>query len=303
MGQLEDMRLFVRIVETGGIGKAANELNLAKSAVSRRLSDLENRLSTQLIARTTRRFNLTDAGTLYYQQALGILDDVSAMNARVTGTHSELEGRLKITIPLSFGLMHLTPVLDAFTKRHPGLTLNVDFSDRHIDLIEEGYEMAIRISRLQATTLRARPITRIRHVFCASPEYLKRNNPPITPAELEQHAFLQYGLVGWNKVKITDSQGQSYTVNLDGKIKSNNGDFLRDMAINGQGITYLPTFLTYQAVSQGQLVTLMDDYQKPEINAYAVYPQTRFLSRGCRALIDFLVSSFGDQPYWDTGCE
>ena len=299
MGQLEDMKLFVRIVDTAGIGKAADQLGLAKSAVSRRLSDLENRLSTQLIARTTRKFNLTDAGALYYQHALGVLDDVSAMNARLTGAKSELEGRLKITIPLSFGLMHLTPVLDAFSKRHPGLALNVDFSDRHIDLIEEGYEMAIRISRLKATTLRARPITTIRHVFCASPEYLKIHGQPTTASELEQHTFLQYGLVDWGKVRIVDSEGQLHTVNVDGKIKSNNGDFLRDMAINGQGITCLPTFLTYQAVNEGRLVTIMNDYQTPKLNAYAVYPQTRFLSRGCRALIDFLVARFGDQPYWD----
>ena len=299
MGQLEDMALFVRIVETGGIGKAADQLNLAKSAVSRRLGELENRLSTQLITRTTRKLSLTDAGMTYYDHALRILDDVSTMNAQASGSRSSLEGKLKITIPLSFGLLHLTPLLDAFSSLHPELGLNIDFSDRQTDLVEEGYEMAIRISDLKSTTLRARPISAIQHIVCASPSYLKAHSTPTEPAQLDQHDFLQYGLSGRTKLEFLDKAGKRQIVALEGKMKSNNGDFLRDMAINGKGITYLPTFLTHRAVASGKLIPILNDYQKPSLNVYAVYPQTRFLSRNCRALIDFLVDRFQEKPYWD----
>ena len=304
MGQLEDMALLVRIVDAGGIGKAAEQLNIAKSAVSKRLKELENRLGTQLLSRTTRRSALTEAGSLYYQRAITIIDEVAELNAQTHGVKTSLSGTLKITMPLSFGLLHLTPVIDEFSQLHPELNLQIDFVDRHIDLLAEGYELAIRIAELKDSSLQAKRLTTIRHELCASPEYLEKHGSIETLAELSNHNYLQYGNIGAShtaqgKVELTDNKGVAHTVHLNVIMKANNGDFLKEMAIKGKGLCYLPNFISYQAIQTGQLVTLMNDFKLPALHAYAVYPQTRFLSARCRALIDFIAQRFGDKPYWD----
>ena len=307
MGQLEDMALLVRIVDAGGIGKAAEQLNMAKSAVSKRLKELENRLGTQLLSRTTRKSALTEAGSLYYQRAITIIDEVAELNAQTHGVKTSLSGTLKITMPLSFGLLHLTSVIDEFSQLHPKLNLQIDFVDRHIDLLAEGYELAIRIAELKDSSLQARRLTPIRHVLCASPGYIEKHGSIETLAELSHHDYLQYGNLSHNsssqtsqsKVTLTDSKGQNHTVQLNGIMKANNGDFLKEMAIKGKGLCYLPNFISYQAIQTGQLVPVMKQYKLPVLHAYAVYPQTRFLSARCRALIDFIAERFGDKPYWD----
>ncbi|MEY8199311.1 MAG: LysR family transcriptional regulator [Colwellia sp.] len=305
MGQLEDMALLVRIVDAGGIGKAADQLNMAKSAVSKRLKELENRLGTQLLSRTTRKSALTEAGSLYYQRAISIIDEVAELNAQTHGVKTSLSGTLKITMPLSFGLLHLTPVIDEFSQLHPKLNLQIDFVDRHIDLLAEGYELAIRIAELKDSSLQARRLTPIHHVLCASPGYIEKYGSIETLAQLSNHDFLQYGNLGQttnaqNKVVLTDSEGVSHTIQLNTVMIANNGDFLKTMAIKGKGVCYLPSFITYQAIQTGQLVQLMNNYQLPTMHAYAVYPQTRFLSERCRSLINFIAKRFGDNPYWDS---
>jgi DNA-binding transcriptional LysR family regulator len=304
MGQLEDMALLVRIVESGGIGKAADQLSIAKSAVSKRLKELENRLGTQLLSRTTRKSSLTEAGSLYYQRAISIIDEGAELNAQTQEVKSALSGTLKITMPLSFGLLHLTPILDEFSSLHPKLNLQIDFVDRHVDLLAEGYELAIRIDDLKDSSLKARKLTPIRHVLCASPAYIKRYGDIETLEQLSEQHFLQYGNNGQGnntqgKINLTDSENNSHTVQLSTVMKANNGDFLKAMAIKGKGVCYLPSFITYQAIQAGQLVPLMPDYQLPTMHAYAVYPQTRFLSARCRSLIDFIAERFGNKPYWD----
>lgn len=304
MGQLEDMALLVRIIEAGGIGKAAEQLNMAKSAVSKRLKELENRLGTQLLSRTTRKSALTEAGSLYYQRAITIIDEVAELNAQTQEVKTSLSGTLKITMPLSFGLLHLTPVIDEFSTLHPKLNLQIDFVDRHIDLLAEGYELAIRIDDLKDSSLKARKITPIHHILCASPQYIKAHGDIETLAQLAKQDFLQYGNNGQGnnnqgKINLTDSSGVLHTVQLNTVMKANNGDFLKNMAINHKGVCYLPSFITYQAIRAGELLPIMKDFQLPSMNAYAVYPQTRFLSERCRSLIDFLATHFGNTPYWD----
>ena len=194
MGQLEDMAMFARIVDAGGIGKAAEQLDIAKSAVSRRLSDLEKRLGTQLLHRTTRSYSLTDAGLIYCQRTQNILDDVSELNEMTAGSKAHVEGILKISAPLSFGLMHLSPLIDDYAREYGELGFQIDFSDRQVDLVEEGYELAIRIGTLNDSSYQARRITRIKHVLCASPVYLEKVGLPASPEDLDKHPFLQYGL-------------------------------------------------------------------------------------------------------------
>ena len=299
MGQLEDMAMFVRIVEAGSITKAADQLNIAKSAVSRRLKDLESRLGSQLISRTTRHSNLTEAGEHYYRRACSILNDVDALNEQTSGAPTQIEGTLKMTAPLSFGLMHLNDVIDEYANQHPELKFELDFSDRHTDLIEEGFELAIRIRELQDSSYQAKRLALIRYALCASPEYLKKMGTPKTLGDLKNHKFLQYGMSKSTTIELRDEQGKKHQLAVSGKIKANNGDFLREMAVKGHGIAFLPTFITYQTLVSGALVPILQQYQLPTLNAYAVYPKNRFLSQRCRYLIDFIAERLGDDPYWD----
>lgn len=300
MGQLEDMAMFTRIVDAGGISKAADQLNIAKSAVSRRLSDLERRLGTQLLVRSTRTSKLTEAGTLYYKRTQSILDEVSELNEQASGNKAKVEGILKMSAPLSFGLIHLSPLIDEYAKEHENLGFQVDFTDRHVDLIEEGFELALRIGSLPDSSFQAKRITPIRHAFCASPDYLKKVGTPNTPSELQNHAFLQYGLLNDAKIQVKDKGGNPHAITIQSNISANNGDFLKLMALQGHGITYLPTFLIYQELANGKLVSVLSDYQLPTTNAYAVYPRNRFLPERCRRFIDFLADQFGESPYWDS---
>jgi DNA-binding transcriptional LysR family regulator len=299
MGQLEDMNVFIRVVEAGGISRAADQLGLAKSAVSRRLLDLETRLGVRLLNRTTRRSSLTEVGRSYYERAIKVVDDVAELNALTIDSNTTLEGTINLAAPLSFGLCHLAKAIDAFVKQHPELSINIDFSDRQVDLVEEGLDMAFRIADLKDSSLMARKISPIRILLCASPDYLQKNGTPKTPKELKQHRLLRYNVPGSSAWKLTDKDGKQHLVNVSAKIVANNGDFLRDMAIAGHGIVPIPTFICWQAIITGELVPILSDYKLPQLNAYAVYPQTRYLSQRARMLIDFLVECFGDNPYWD----
>ncbi|MFI8555227.1 LysR family transcriptional regulator [Psychrobacter sp. NPDC077938] len=299
MGQLEDMAMFVRIVEAGSITKAAEQLNIAKSAVSRRLKELEERLGSQLISRTTRQSKLTQAGEQYYQQVNDILRAVDAVNEHATDAPMRIEGTLKMTAPLSFGLMHLNDVIDKYANKHPNLKFDLDFSDRRIDLIEEGYELAIRIGELQDSSYQAKKLALIRCVICASPDYLARMGTPETLDDLDNHALLQYSLGQTNSINLVDTEGRSHHRTIDAKIKATNGEFLVDLAVKGHGITFVPTFIAYKQLALGELVPVLQRYQLPTLTAYAVYPKNRFLSQRCRYLIDFIAEQFGDNPYWD----
>lgn len=299
MSHLEEMRTFVRVVEAGSISKAADQIGLAKSGVSRRLADLEERLGVRLINRTTRRSSLTEAGEDYYRGALRVLGDVAELDAAVASSQSQLEGTLRIAAPLSFGLCHLAPAIDEFLKLNPGLDIHVDFSDRHVDLVEQGMDMAIRISELDDSTLQARRICPVRILLCASPAYLEQHGTPTRPEELEHHKMLAYSLGGGPGVRLRDASGQVTVVPARSSMAANNGDFLRDMAIAGHGLVQSPSFIAWQALASGDLVSLLDDFQPPPLAAWAVYPRNRYLPMRARAFIDFLVERFGENPYWD----
>lgn len=299
MGQLEDMNIFIRIVDAGGISRAADQLGLAKSAVSRRLVDLETRLGVRLLNRTTRTSSLTEIGQSYYDHAITIVDDVAELNAVTSDANTTLKGTIKLAAPLSFGLRHLSPAIDDFLNQHPVLTINIDFSDRQVDLVEEGLDLAFRIADLKDSNLIARKVSPIKLLLCASPEYLKKYGTPKTPNDLKNHHLLYYNIAETNTWKLTDKKGKKHTVSVNAKMIANNGDFLNDMAIAGHGIASSPTFISWQAITTGDLVPVLTDYKLPQPNAYAVYPQTRYLSQRTRILIDFLVERFGDNPYWD----
>lgn len=299
MGQLEDMSMFIRVVEAGGISRAAEQMGIAKSAVSRRLTDLETRLGVKLINRTTRTSSLTETGQSFYERAIKVIDDVTELNAITSDSRCGLEGTIRLAAPLSFGLAHLAPAIDIFVKEHPKLNIDIDFSDRQIDLIEEGFDLAFRIADLKDSTLVAKKISPIRRILCASPNYIKDHGIPNKPSDLKKHKCLQYSLIKTSSLIFIDKNDKEHKVKLSAKMIANNGDFLRDMAIAGHGLLVTPTFISWKAVATGDLIPILTNYRLSQTNAYAVYPQTRYLSQRTRVLIDFLAERFGDNPYWD----
>jgi len=299
MGQLEDMRIFVRIVEAGGVGKAAEQLGMAKSGVSRSLAALETRLGVQLINRTTRRISVTGPGREYYQAAVRIIGDISEMDTLTSNAETALQGQLRLAAPLSFGLCHLSAAIDDFVRDNPGLSFNIDFSDRLVDLVEQGMDLAIRITALRDSSLKARRICPIHLKLCASPAYLETHGVPLAPEDLKHHDTLGYNIGAGTALKLLDTHGKEYVIQTSSRMVANNGDFLHDMALAGHGIVMLPTFIAWRSLSAGKLVPLLDDWPPAPLNAWAVYPQTRYLSQRARAFIDFLARRFGDKPYWD----
>jgi DNA-binding transcriptional LysR family regulator len=299
MGQLEDMSVFVRIVEAGGIGKAADQLGLAKSGISRRLVALEKRLGASLITRTTRTSTLTTVGREYYERAVKLIGDVSELNALAMDEGASLKGLLRLAAPLSFGLSHLSPVIDTFAREHPDLNINIDFSDHQVDLVEQGVDLAIRIADLKDSSLHARRVCPIRLLMCASPSYLDKHETPRAPEDLKAHEVLGYTLGGSQAIKLSNKQGDEHLVHATTSMAANNGDFLHQMAIAGHGIIVLPTFISWQSLATGKLVPVLASYKLPTLHAWAVYPQTRYLSQRARRFIDFVVAKFGDKPYWD----
>lgn len=299
MDRFENMQAFVKVVETGSISAAADRLDIAKSVVSRRLKELETHLGVELFHRTTRRMNLTDTGRIFYQQSIRILDDVLEAEQAASQAHGVLKGGLKVALPSSFGLMHLGPAINDFVQLHPQIEFDLDFNDRHVDVMQEGFDLAIRIAALADSSLIARRIAPVRHVFCASPGYLAQYGTPQVPADLSRHRCLVYNLSqDYPYWTLTDPQ-QEHRVKIHPYLKASTGEFLRDAAVSGQGIVFLPTFILYREIERGALVLVLQTCQAKQLDAYALYPQTRHLSRRVRVFVEFLIKRFAGTPYWD----
>ena len=301
MDRFADMQIFVGVVETGGISAAADRLNLAKSAVSRRLAELESRLGVSLIHRTTRRLNLTESGRAYYDRCLVILADLEEAESAVSQAHQALKGGLKVALPHAFGLLHLAPLIQAFMTRHPEVRFELDFNDRQIDLMQEGFDLAIRIASLADSSLIARRLAPIRHAVCASPDYLARHGTPRTAGDLALHVCLAYSnLSDPGRWSYRGPDGLSGSVQVPVRLAASSGDFLIRAAIAGEGLILHPTFYLYEAMRAGKLVQVLVDHTWPELSAYAVYPPTRHLSIRVRAFIDFVAERLAGEPYWDS---
>ena len=300
MNRFENMDTFIRVVEAGSISGAADRLNVAKSAVSRRLKELEKHLGVELFHRTTRQMNLTDTGRAFYHQAVRILDDVLEAEISTSQAHGTLKGSLKIALPSTFGLMHMGPVINDFIKEHPQIEFDLDFNDREVDLIQEGFDLAIRIANLPDSSLIARRIAPVKTVMCASPDYLKQMGTPQSPEDLIEHQCLVYSLLrDFEYWHLTNANGHDIKTKIHPYLKASTGEFLKDAAVKGQGIILVPTFIAYKEIESGSLIPLLKNYTSPQINAYAIYPQTRHLSQRVRAFVDLLVKRFEGTPYWD----
>jgi len=304
MDKFEDIQAFITVVDAGSFTAAAERLGSAKSAISRRVSALEERLGVQLLHRTTRAMNLTETGRSFYDHGVRILADLDEAEAAVQQQHGELRGTLRFALPLSFGVRHMCTPIAAFNKLHPNVRFDLDLNDRRVDLIEDNFDVALRIGHLSDSSLIARRLFDVRAVVCASPHYLNTHGTPETPGELEDHQCLVYSnLIDPNTWKFVDSGGTRRSVKVKSALSASSGDFLANAAAHGMGVVVQPTFIASAAIRSGKLIPILTDYSWPISPAYAVYPPTRHLTYRVRAFIDFLVERFSDTPQWDRDCE
>lgn len=302
MDKFSDLQAFVTVVDSGTFSSAAERLDVAKSAVSRRISSLENRLGSRLLNRTTRRLSLTEAGKVFYQQSRQILLDLDEAEQQVSEQQSSLKGLIRIATPLSFGYLQMAPLLNEFLQRHPDIELEVNLNDRYINLVEQGYDLAIRIGELQDSNLVARRITDINLVTVASEAYIKRKGEPKTPEDLERHETLEYDNVPrGQRWRYQDEQGKALLPNVKARVKANNGSLLMAMAEAGQGILRSPLFICADALRSGAVKQVLADWEESPVSMYVVYPPGRLQSRRVREFTDFVVETFRSNSHWEAG--
>ncbi|OIQ85672.1 HTH-type transcriptional regulator DmlR [mine drainage metagenome] len=299
MDRLQAMRVFTAVVETGSFARAAEQLHLSATATSRHVAELEKHLGAQLLQRTTRRIHLTEIGANYYDRCRLILADVEEAEAQAATSEAQPKGILRISLPHSFGLRYIAPLVPDFCKRYPELQLELSFSDRTVDLVEEGIDMAIRISGELKTSLVARKLAPVRMAACAAPAYLALHGTPLTPDELGEHNCITYSYAATANTWTFLHDGKPVEVQVKGLLRSNSGDMGRLAARDGLGITTLPDFIICDDLRSGALTALLPDYPIPPIHVYAVYlPGARRAAR-IKAMVEYLWDALGrGHPPW-----
>lgn len=300
MDKFTDIEAFVTVVDTGSFSAAAERLEAAKSAVSRRVTALETRLGVKLLNRTTRRLSLTDAGRDFHQRACRILADLAEAEQAVSDADCALRGRIRVAAPLSFGIQHLAPAITAFAAMHPDVQLDLDLNDREVSLVEEGFDVAVRIGTLADSSLIARRLCTVQRIVVASPDYLARRGEPRTPADLADHDGLRYtNITRQHYWTLIGPDGTRHVAEPADRLTANNGNLLTRAAVAGLGIAAQPTFIMHEALEAGQLRPVLCDYRLPGVAMYAVFPPGRYQARRVRVFADFLAERFADPPYWD----
>jgi DNA-binding transcriptional LysR family regulator len=300
MSELEDLRSFVEVVESGGFGRAAKRLNVSKSIVSRRIARLESELGTRLLSRTTRGISPTGAGLEFKRRGERILAELEEAREVVAQQGGTVLGRLRLSAPLSFGVRHAAPILSDLAKRHPGLEIDVSFGDRYVDLIGERFDAAIRIGPLKDSSLVARRIAPVRAILVASPDYLARMGRPTSPDDLAAHECLIY--TGRTESDWRFRSGKRWvSVRPAGRLRSDSGEAVLAWEAAGLGIAEAPSFLASDAIRSGALEPLLLDYGMPEFGIHVMRPPGAYVPGKVRVLIDALVERFGGEPDWD-GC-
>jgi DNA-binding transcriptional LysR family regulator len=298
MDQFRQMQAFVAVVQAGSFVQAAQRLDTSKAVVSRLVLELEAMLGTRLLNRTTRRLSLTDAGSDYLERCRQILEDVQDANTAASAGASQITGRLKINAPLSFGNLHLAPLWGEFLKLHPQVELDIALTDRVVDLVDEGFDMAVRIALLASSTLVSRKLAHDEVLLCASPTYLRNATRIETLDDIAQHSVMAYsGWSGGDVWTLSDTQGKTHSVTTRPRLRANSGDTCRAAALADQGLIYQPGFLVGDDVRSGRLVRILPALQGPTLGIHAVYPTRKQLPGKVRAMVDFLVNAF-KTPAW-----
>ncbi|MGF6936644.1 DNA-binding transcriptional LysR family regulator [Paraburkholderia sp. UCT70] len=300
MDRLRAFEIFVTVVDRGSFARAADALETSPANVTRYVNELEAHLGARLLNRTSRRLSLTEAGETLYSRCKAILEDVAETEGLVSTTSIEPRGRLRINAPVSFGILHLAPLWPRFMQQYPDVELDVTLIDRVVDIVEEGFDLAIRISRAGTVDHAARKLATSTNILCASPDYLKRWGHPETPSDLLGHRCIGYTYAATaDEWQLMDKDGKTHAVEVNCPMHTNNGDSARAAALAGHGVIWQPTFLIGEDLRAGGLVQVLPEYRLPDIDVLALYPSRRHVSAKVRAAIDFLVNAFSGVPPWD----
>ncbi|MEM6616589.1 MAG: LysR family transcriptional regulator [Pseudomonadota bacterium] len=301
MADLIDMEIFARVVTSGSMSGAAREMSLSPAVVSKRIQRLETRLGSRLLQRTTRQIALTEAGQGYYERVVAILASIEEAENYVARRNATARGVLKVSAPTSFGRMHIAPIVDAFLEEHAELTLNLILSDDYVDIVGDGFDVAIRIGELPDSSLVARRLSSNHRFLCASPDYLRRMGHPETLADLNKHRCL--AAAAQEAWKLEGPEG-ALTYRVGSHIQTNSSEVIREAVIAGVGIALRSTWDVGEELADGRLNVVLPQYRASRhVAIHAVYPSRRFLPVKVRAFVDFLAKSYGSAPPWDKGLE
>ncbi len=295
MNKFEELESFVAVVDNHSFSVAGEKMGIAKSVLSRRISELEKRLGVQLLQRTTRKLSLTDSGRHFYQRSVGLLSDLSEAEQMVADAQCNLSGKIKLAAPLGLGIEHLSKPIADFMNRHPEIKIDINLNDRQIDMIEEGFDLAVRVGHLQDSSLIARKLANVHFAVCASPEYLEKNGEPVHPSELSAHQVMLYTNTSTGNQWGFQENGRRVTPRVKSRLSANSGELLARVACQGLAITAGPLFFLQGHIDRGELVPILGQFKQPEVGMYAVYPPGRLVSRRVKMLSDYLRDHFQDK--------
>ena len=283
----EGITEFVYVAESESFTKASKKLEISTAQVSRQISALENRLNIKLFYRTTRKVSLTEEGRIFYQHCRSVLDGLDAAKRSITNLHSKPQGKIKLTAPVTYGEQYILPLLNDFIKLYPDVYVSAHLSNQKIDLVDEGFDLAIRLGKLSDSSMMAKKLGNRINYVCASPEYIEKHGVPHTLSELEKHSCLLGTLDYW---RFKES-GRSKNIRVTGSLRYNNGHGLVDAALKGLGIVQLPDYYIKKHIDNGTLITLLDNYKETDDGIWAIYPHNRNLSPKIRLLVDYLLEN------------
>lgn len=295
--KLLEMTIFVAVVDSNSFVEAADKLNMSKQAISRYIQTLEDRLQVRLLQRTTRKMIVTNEGQTFYWQAKAIINATIEAENTLSLDQASPQGMLRVNVPVSFGILHLAPLWQKFLDKYPQIELDITLSDRIVNLLEEGYDLAVRIGNLENSSLISRKLTTTRMIIAASPTYIDQYGMPMHPNDLKQHKIIMYSHWAKKEQWSFNKDNTFHSVNLKASVYCNNGDTCRQIMLQGGGISTQPDFIIGQDIQQDKLVEVLPNYKIENFNIYAVYPSRKLLPLRTRCLIDFLVSELQNQQW------
>ncbi|MGE6649604.1 LysR substrate-binding domain-containing protein [Shewanella colwelliana] len=299
MDRIDAMRAFVSVVTEGSFSNAATAMQLSPQLVSKYVSKLEASLDVRLLHRTTRKVSLTEAGSYYFQHAQQILLSIDEMDAQLGGLQQNPKGTLRISAPVSFAIKHLSQLLTEFQLQYPQVNVDLQLNDRKVDVVEEGFDIVLRIGRLKSSSLIAKQVAPIRLMLCAAPAYLKKHGVPRQAEDLKHHRYLHYSYMDMAGKESIFKWLSERNCEMSGEFHCNNGDVLVGAAIAGGGIVLQPSFIASEAIRRGELIEVLPELAPEPVGLYAVYAHRKLLPNKVRCFIDFIEGYYGSPPYWD----
>ncbi len=292
MNKFEELEAFVEVVDRRSFSGAADKLGVSKSILSRRVSELEKRLGVQLMRRTTRKQSLTDAGRHFYERAIHLLADLKDAEQMVSDAQAKLSGKIKLAAPLGIGIGRLSEPIAEFMQIHTDVEVSVELDDRNVDLVGEGFDLAVRVGELQDSSMIARKLADVNFATCASAGYLAKHGEPKHPAELSGHDVLHYSNVQVGDQWFYYESGRRITPRMKYRLSANNGEFLARASSQGLGICALPLFYLQEYIERGELISILQDFPRAAAGMFVIYPPGRLVSRRVKLLSDYLFDYF-----------